>query len=93
LGEPAELAKLWLFTKAILIYRRVMMPPFDWGKGRGPLDTRIHTLSDYPLLIGEILRLMEHLRISMTGIGLPLFFAPIFLNLTGALFNLRFQDD
>ena len=66
---------------------------FDWRKDRGPLDTRIHTLSDYPLLIGEILRSMEHFRISTTGIGLPLFFASIFLNLTGTLFNLRFQDD
>ena len=31
-------------------------PGFDWGTGRGPVDTRIHTLSDYPLLVGEILR-------------------------------------
>src|SRR6266478_6615979 len=26
-GEFGKLAKLWLFTKAIPIYRRVMMPP------------------------------------------------------------------
>jgi hypothetical protein len=34
----------------------VVHPGFDWGKRRAPLDTRIQTLSDYPLLIGEILR-------------------------------------
>jgi hypothetical protein len=50
---------------------------FDWRKDRGRLDTRIHTLNDYPLLIGEILRSIEHFRIFTTGIGLPLFFAPI----------------
>ena len=34
-------------------------PGFDWGRGPYPVDTRVHTLSDYPLLIGEILRRHE----------------------------------
>jgi hypothetical protein len=35
-------------------------PGFVSAKGRAYSDTRVHTLSDYPLLIGEILRRSEH---------------------------------
>jgi hypothetical protein len=34
-------------------------PGFVSAKGRAYSDTRVHTLSDYPLLIGEILRRSE----------------------------------
>ena len=34
-------------------------PGFDWGRGPYPANTGVHTLSDYPLLIGEVLRRHE----------------------------------
>jgi hypothetical protein len=77
LGEPGKLAKLWLFTKSDTNLPKSDDAAFDWRKDRGPLDTRIPTLNDYSLLIGEILRSIEHFRIFTTGIGLSLFFAPI----------------